>query len=440
MLLITMLLPFTLCAIINNINSVFAGSDTLVLLDGLTIKETHSIFFKSLQDRGYTLTFKTADDPALQLVKYGEYLYKNLIIFSPSVEEFGGSLNVEAITSFIDGGGNVLVAANSATDDLIREIASENGVEIDEDGAAVIDHFNYDVDDKGHHTLVVADPEHLLDAPAIVGSRKIAPILYRGTGILADRDNPLVLDILTGSSSAYSYNPEKSVDEYPHAVGKNMLLLGGLQARNNARVILSGSLDFFSDEFFTASVQKAIGGKKYEKSGNQALATALSRWVFKEEGVLRVGAVNHHLVGEILPPRSYTISQDVVYTIGIDELKEGVWVPFEGRDIQLEFVRIDPFVRTYLKKRPDGKFEARFRIPDVYGVYQFKVDYNRVGYTHVYSTTQVSVRPLEHTQYERFIRSAYPYYLSSFSMMLGVFVFSMVFLHYKDPTIKSKAE
>ena len=30
--------------------------------------------------------YKTADDSALALVKYGEFLYDNLIIFSPSVE------------------------------------------------------------------------------------------------------------------------------------------------------------------------------------------------------------------------------------------------------------------------------------------------------------------------------------------------------------------
>lgn len=37
-------------------------------------------------DRGFVLTFKTADDPSLSLIKYGEFLYDNLIIFSPSVE------------------------------------------------------------------------------------------------------------------------------------------------------------------------------------------------------------------------------------------------------------------------------------------------------------------------------------------------------------------
>lgn len=46
--------------------------------------------------------------------------------------------------------------------------------------------------------------------------------------------------------------------QYPHAVGKNTVLIAGLQARNNARVVFSGSLSFFSDEFFTSPVQKAM--------------------------------------------------------------------------------------------------------------------------------------------------------------------------------------
>ena len=36
--------------------------------------------------KGYELIYRTADDPGLALFKYGEFLYDNLIIFSPSVE------------------------------------------------------------------------------------------------------------------------------------------------------------------------------------------------------------------------------------------------------------------------------------------------------------------------------------------------------------------
>lgn len=51
---------------------------------------------------------------------------------------------------------------------------------------------------------------------------------------------------------------------------------------------------------------------RYSQTGNYELAVALSRWVFKEEGVLRVGAVSHHRVGELAPPNAYTVTDLVV--------------------------------------------------------------------------------------------------------------------------------
>lgn len=50
----------------------------------------------SFSDRGFDITFKTADDPSLSLIKYGQFLYDHLIIFSPSVEgKFQTLLNVD---------------------------------------------------------------------------------------------------------------------------------------------------------------------------------------------------------------------------------------------------------------------------------------------------------------------------------------------------------
>jgi len=412
----------------------------MVLLDSLNTRETHSVFFKTLADRGHVLTFKTADDPTLALIKYGEFLFEHLVLFSPSVEEFGGSLSVNEITKFVDEGGNVLIAANSNIGDGVRELASELGFEFDDEKTSIIDHLNYDmISDDGKHTVIVADPKNLLDAPKIIGSKNIKPILFRGVGLITDKDNKLTLDVLTAETTAYSFNPEAPIDEYPHAVGKGTLLIGALQARNNARVVLTGSLDLFSDDFLSAAVQKAGTSQKHEKSGNAELITALSRWVFKEEGVLRVKSVKHHLADEKEPPASYTITEPVVYTMEIEELKNGQWVPFTANDVQVEFVRIDPFVRLTMKQT-NGRYRAEFKIPDVYGVYKFVVDYNRIGYTHLYHSTQVSVRPFKHTEFERFIRSAFPYYASAFSMMIGVFLFSCVFLHYRDPDERKKKE
>lgn len=54
------------------------------------------------------------------------------------------------------------------------------------------------------------------------------------------------------------------------------------------------------------------------------------------------------------------------------------------------------------------------------------------------SPVQVPVRPKTHTQYERFIVSAFPYYAGAFSMMIGVVLFSAVFLFHSGPQTEGK--
>ncbi|VDP31294.1 unnamed protein product [Soboliphyme baturini] len=374
------------------LQAVLTRSDRiLVLLENQFIKETHSIFLNHLIEQGHNLTIRLADDPALWLFKYGESPYQHLVLLAPSVEEFGGTITVQQITKFIDEGGNVLVTASTEIGDAIASLANECGFEFDDTKTAVIDHFNYDLNkDDGSHTTIVAQPSDLINAETI----------------------------------------------YPHAVGKSILLIGAMQARNNARVMFTGSIDMFSNEFFVSFVLKFGTTKMHEISGNEQLAVALSRWVFKKTGVLRVVSLDHHRVGEKKPPQAYTITDNVEYSIVIEQLENDKWVPLTKNDVQLEFVRIDPFIRTSLVPK-NGKYSVQFKIPDVYGVFKFLVDYQRIGWTHLYSVTQVSVRPFEHTQFHRFIPAAFPYYVSAFSMMFSVFLLSFVILYHKDPKEKS---
>ena len=128
----------------------------------------------------------------------------------------------------------------------------------------------------------------------------------------------------------------------------------------------------------------------------------------------------------------YTIMDDLEYKIKIESYENSKWVPYLADDIQFEFVRIDPFVRKTMSHHPDGTYEARFKVPDVYGVYKMEVDYKKPGLSYLFSSTQVSVRPLRHNEYERFIYSAYPYYLSAFLMMVYLYIFSFVYLYQRN--------
>ncbi|PKA45608.1 putative protein phosphatase 2C 55 [Apostasia shenzhenica] len=104
----------------------------LVLVDDLALRSSHSIFFNSLQSQGYDLEFRMADDPKLSLQRYGRYLYDGLVLFSPTVQRFGGSLDQAAVLEFVDAGHDLILAADSSASDLIKGIATECGVDFDE--------------------------------------------------------------------------------------------------------------------------------------------------------------------------------------------------------------------------------------------------------------------------------------------------------------------
>merc|ERR1719334_887982 len=90
-------------------------------------------------------------------------------------------------------------------------------------------------------------------------------------------------------------------------------------------------------------------GAHHASSGNAEVVSATTKWALKEAGVIRVVEVKHNKAGEKTTPHEYTIKDELEYSIGVEELVGGTWKPFQAQDMQLEFVRIDPFVRTTLQ-------------------------------------------------------------------------------------------
>ncbi|XP_010254949.1 PREDICTED: dolichyl-diphosphooligosaccharide--protein glycosyltransferase 48 kDa subunit [Nelumbo nucifera] len=404
----------------------------LVLLDDLGIKSSHSIFFRSLQSRGFELDFKLADDKKITLQRYGQYLYDGLILFSPTVERFGGSLDLSAVMDFVDSGHDLIVAADVSASDLIRDIATECGVDFDEDPAAmVIDHTSYVVSEtEGDHTLIASDD--FIQSDVILGSKKIeAPVLFQGIGHSLNAANNLVLKVLSASSSAYSAKPGAKLSSPPSLTGSAISLVSVVQARNNARILISGSLALFSNRFYRSDVQKAGSSTRHEKSGNEQFVTELSKWVFHERGHLKAVNVRHHKVGETDEPAMYRINDDLEYSIEIYEWSGKSWQPYVADDVQVQFYMMSPYVLKTLSTDQKGRYFTSFKVPDVYGVFQFKVEYQKLGYTSLSLSKQIPVRPFRHNEYERFITTAFPYYGASFSTMAGFFVFSVVYLYNK---------
>uniref|UniRef100_A0A0D6QZT8 Dolichyl-diphosphooligosaccharide--protein glycosyltransferase 48 kDa subunit n=1 Tax=Araucaria cunninghamii TaxID=56994 RepID=A0A0D6QZT8_ARACU len=404
----------------------------LVLLDDLAIKSSHSIFFKSLTDRGYNLDFKLADDPKLSLQRYGQYLYDGLIIFAPSAERLGGALDLPAVLDFVDSGHDLILAADTTTSDLIRDIAAECGVDFDEDPEAlVIDHTSYAISktDTGH-TLIVSD--NVIDSKVILGEKKLeAPVLFQGIAHSLNPANSLVLKVLSASPSAYSANPKAEISNPPALIGSSISLVSVVQGRNNARIVISGSLDLFSNKFMKSAVKTFGSSVEHGKSGNEQFVSELSKWVFHERGHLKAVNVQHHKIGETVEPATYRITDYLEYSVEIFEWTGKDWKPYVADDVQVQFYMMSPYVLKTLSHNNKGLYSTSFQVPDVYGVFQFKIEYRRLGYTSLSLSKQIPVRPFRHNEYERFIISAYPYYGGAFSMMAGFFIFGLVFLYHK---------
>lgn len=94
---------------------------------------------------------------------------------------------------------------------------------------------------------------------------------------------------------------------------------------------------------------------------------------------------------------------------------------------------LDPYIRLNLNHTQNGKYKATFKAPDQYGIFEFRVLFDSLGYGGLGALSQrAPVYPIRHNQYDRFLSSAWPYYASEFSMLAALFVFSLLFLFHKE--------
>jgi len=423
--LFTLLFQFAFLAFAksNSLN----GDRILVILDELKEKKDYSIFFKSLEDRGFDLTYASASDEKLEIIKYEESLYDHLILLAPETQYYENEVNAKQLIEFIDKGGNILLTANEKTGALIGELLYEFGAVVDESGFNVFDNFAH----NGTTPNVLAIEE--LSTPISLEKLE-APVLYSGTAIKSNGKNPYAKPILVAGPAAYSWD-KSAVNKAPLATGKNIILVHTLQAINNSRIVMTGSTKMFSDKYIESSVK--LNDKTYEKSGNLDFITNISKWTFQEKKVLKVISSNHHKINEEKRPEYYTIKNEIHYEIEISEYNDGVWLPFNATDIQLELIMLDPYIRTTLKQMPITKpnsstFAVDLMVPDHCGVFTFKVDYRRYGLSWILESDVIAIHPVHYNEFPRFLTQGLPYYFGAFSMLGGFILVTILALYHED--------
>ena len=75
---------------------------------------------------------------------------------APSIDDFGGKVNPATLLEFVDNGGTIFAATDTTVGEVLRELAAEVGVEIDEAGTKPgIDLFFNDFFDRVIPTLKI---------------------------------------------------------------------------------------------------------------------------------------------------------------------------------------------------------------------------------------------------------------------------------------------
>lgn len=328
-------------------------------------------------------------------------------------------LNNIGLIKYISEGGNLLVAVNEQASETVRSLANEFDIEFDPKGTKVLDKE----EDGLILTKQIIAPTTIIDKKQLNEGRGNG-ILYRGIGLLPGKV-PLLNRVLTSEKETVSG------DHYQTKDVSTVDLVASFQTRTSSRVTFSGSLAIFSDELWDDTTSKNI----LNKNDNEEFVYQLTQWTFQEKSVLKIVDHRHHKEDSFESLEWYRIKDQVVYVIEISEYKDGKWVPYHADDIQLELIMLDPYIRTTLKEESTkddqhhyGRFVSHLKLPDVYGVFTFKVNYKRPGLTYLLAEDVVAIRPFRHNEYPRFLTAAYPYYLSVGSMILGFLVFSIVWL------------
>eukprot|EP00945_MAST-04E_sp_MAST-4E-sp1_P000966 g966.t1 len=414
---------------------------TLVLLDSVDQADNEfSEFFQLLKGRNHELTVRAAADMQNALEKYGEYLYDNVLVFAPGADDFGAFDASDLLTFVNDAGGNVLVALDVKIGEATREFVAHCGFSLYKEGEAVVDDFTYDAKDSGDHTLFHTD-QVVSNGMLLGGGSKSLfqeePLLFKGVGVKLNNKKGagkqvLRFGIARAKRTAYNAEPSAAAKTMPSQQGgKGIVLVSGVQARNNARVIVSGSIDMFKNSLMNQNVALGMGNKEVSAhSGNRKFADGITKWNFGEAGVLRAGGAEHRRVVEGGEEQKwargnsvYRVGDKVEYRLRVEEWHgtDGAWRPFAGKDIPFKMVLLEPKVnKTLTDDAGDGLYTTLLRAPEQSGVYKLSVNYDRLGYSSISSTVSVTVRPIGTGDQDHFVVASYPYY-ASFILLLVAF-------------------
>ncbi|OLY78576.1 Dolichyl-diphosphooligosaccharide-protein glycosyltransferase 48 kDa subunit [Smittium mucronatum] len=371
-------------------------------------------------------------------------LFDHVVFLCSKCKRYGKGIGKNEVSKYVKAGGNIVFGMSPDFSVLNSHIASEFGLSFE--NLLVVDQINYLPEESKNdsnstaispRTTVITD--NLTDngyiLPGLAKSKRESQIYFRGVPHTISRKSPLIVNVMSAPSTSYALPMSSALDTSSQGLadssynGFNIKLASVIQARNNARAAFVGSIDVFTNKFLRLNTKENV-------YSNKDFIVDLTKWTFQETGVIKSLQTTHHKVGELEPLKRYRIKDTITFETDISLYQDGKWVPYLANDVQLEIRMIDPYIRTTLTPSPNDqtstKFSKDITLPDKYGVFKFIVNYKRYGLSNLVLEKIIPIEPLRHDQFPRFLTQAYPYYATSFFLLLGFVAICYLFIFVPD--------
>lgn len=377
---------------------------------------------KFLTDYSINYEVKSYTDTSLDLFVAGQVKYDYLILLPASKRALAKkNFNQHTLLDFVNNEGNILAVgeSNRAFPEDIKAFLNEVGIFPSPKGYVLTDHFNA----NGDGSVQLSFDSFV--APKILPAEK-EPVSYNGGAALIS-NNENIIPIIRASATSFTFPIEDDFEvavtkEKLWTVGQQGFLAVGVQALNNARLAWIGSESLLDEE--------------------------LLKWNFQQKGALKLQFVSHikEDVPQVTNSTLYRIKDQVIYTIGVSEYKNGEYIPFEVTNedeaLQLSFKMLDPYQRLNLQPLgpvssiEDGPLDTfayyvNFTLPDHHGMFTFELDYKRTGLSYLLDKKIVAVRHLANDEYKRSwdITNAWVYIASAGAVAVAWFLFVVNFIY-----------
>lgn len=244
----------------------------------------------------FELEFKMIDEPNIKLSNFGEYFYSNIVMFAPTYnEEFSkkSDIKVSTLLKFFDAGHDIIIFGDRDTGSFLRKLVNEFGADYDDYDSGVRDSlYLHNMKDVLNPDLVklknsdIIITKNVINIPAVTKLPK-GYILYEGIGMELDSHNSYLFPILKADENSYSINV-KTGQFYNN--GEKIKLVSGYQARNNRRIVITGSTALCSNKFYYLS---SYDGSEPLRSPNFNFCQDILNWNFQRSGVIKYENVRH---------------------------------------------------------------------------------------------------------------------------------------------------